>query len=341
MSLLRPMAFVFLLAAAHVPAVLAQATRSPAPDLDALVKAAKSEGELMVYGSMTDNVLRRVNNAYAAAYGMKTAFVRLSSSPLLQRFAAEAAAGSFAADVVLAAGGAHPFAVDAIKKGWVEPIGDAGIPVLKSGQYPAAFNRGATAIAAILLWSISYNSEKVRGADIPRTWEDLLHPKWKGQILISDPASTEANLDVWALVQDKYGEGFFNRLRAQQPRVYQSQVPMIQALGAGEGSIGVPTNDSAVQMLVAKGSPIGTVPPTVTTGVEMQIFLTARGKAKHPNAARLYAQFVLSPEGSKIFNDDPGSYSPYDTTRLPKGYESPKPNVVARKNQINKALGIQ
>ena len=339
----HPLAALLLLAAAHAPGALAQpkpAAPNPA-EVEALIKAAKAEGELVIYGSSTDNVLKRVGDAYTAAYGIKHSFIRLSSPPLMQRYSAEASAGNIAADLLMAAGGIGPFAADGIKKGWLEPVAQAGIPVMRSGQYPAAFNRNETAIVSILLWAISYNTDKVKGADVPRDWADLLNPKWKGQILLPEPRSTEAVLDVMTLVYDKYGEDFFTKLRAQSPRMYASQVPMLQALGAGEGAIGLPTNETAAQLLVSKGSPIGTIAPPVTTGVEMQITLTARAKAKHPNAARLYANFVLSPEGNKIYNSDPGSYSVYDSASIPKGYESPKPGVGARAPLVNRILGVQ
>ena len=337
------LAALLLAAAAHAPSAIAQpkpAAPNPA-EVEALIKAAKAEGELVVYGSSTDNVLKRVGDAYTAAYGIKHSFIRLSSTALMQRYAAEASAGNIAADLLMAAGGVQPFAADGVKKGWLEPVASAGIPVIKSGQYPAAFNRNETAIVTILLWAISYNTDKVKGADVPKDWPDLLNPKWKGQILLPEPRSTEAVLDVMTLVFDKYGEDFFNKLRAQSIRWYPSQVPMLQALGAGEGAIGLPTNETAAQLLVSKGSPIGTIAPPVTTGVEMQITLTARAKAKHPNAARLYANYVLSPVGNKVYNDDPGSYGVYDSASIPKGYESPKQGVAARAPLVNRILGIQ
>lgn len=341
MALFRHLAVLFVAAAAHAPLALAQANRPNPAEVEALIKAAKAEGELVVYGSSTDNVLKRVGDAYSATYGIKHSFVRLSSTPLMQRYSAEASAGNIAADLLMAAGGVQAFASDGIKKGWLDPVASAGVPVIRSGQYPAAFNRNETAIVSILLWAISFNTDKVKGADIPKDWPDLLNPKWKGQILLPEPRSTEAVLDVMTLVYDKYGEDFFNKLRAQSPRMYASQVPMLQALGAGEGAIGLPTNEAAAMLLVQKGSPVGTIAPPVTTGVEMQITLTTRAKAKHPNAARLYANFVLSPEGNKIYNDDPGSFGVYDSARIPKGYESPKPGVSARAPLVNRILGIQ
>jgi ABC-type Fe3+ transport system substrate-binding protein len=114
----------------------------------------------------------------------------------------------------------------------------------------------------------------------------------------------------------------------------------MQALAAGEGSLELITVDSAVQGIASKGGPVATVIPSATTGVEMQTFLTARAKAKHPNAARLLVHFVMTPEGNKIFADDPGSVSIYDTSVLPKEYQSPKPGALQNKGRILQLLGI-
>src|SRR5689334_3445292 len=90
----RSIAALFLLAAAHAPNAFAQAKpAAAAADLEALIKAAKAEGELVVYGSSTDNVLKRVGDAFTAAYGIKHSFIRLSSTPLMQRYSAEAESG--------------------------------------------------------------------------------------------------------------------------------------------------------------------------------------------------------------------------------------------------------
>ena len=74
-------------------------------------------------------------------------------------------------------------------------------------------------------------------------------------------------------------------------------------------------------------------------GIEMQVILTSRAKAKHPNAARLFANYILSPEGNKVFNDDPGGVTVYDTAGLPKGYQPPKAGVFSRREEIAKLFG--
>ncbi len=334
---------VFFLAALCFAAssVHAQASKAAAADLDALVKAARAEGSLTFYSGATENVAKRVADAFQAKYGIKTQFVRLSGNTIIQRYSNEATAGNPAADVVFNASRPQAFAEEGIAKGWVDAIAEAGLPVLRSGEFPAKFNFGATALIQIAPWSITYNTDKVKGADIPKDWRDLLDPKWKGQILISDPRSSNAYLDLYAVWIDRYGEAFFNQLRTQNLRWYVGGPPQVQGLAAGEGAIGLPVIGPQVQAVKDKGAPLETVTPDLTSGVEMHVMITARAKSKSPNAARLMANYVMSVEGNKVFNGDPGGMSIYDTSRLPKEYQPANVKNEARKDQISKLLGLQ
>jgi iron(III) transport system substrate-binding protein len=326
---------------ATTPAFPQAAKAAVQADLDALVKAAKAEGALTFYSGATENVAKRVADAYGAKYGIRTQFVRLSGNTIIQRYSAEAAAGSIAADVVFNASRPQAFAEEGIAKGWVDAIKDAGLPVLKSGEFPAKFMFGPTALIQIAPWSITYNTDKVSAADAPKEWRDLLNPKWKGQIAISDPRSSNAYLDLYAVLIDRYGEPFFTQLRAQNPRWYTGGPPQVQALAAGEGMVGLPVIVAQVQSVKDKGAPLAVVTPELTSGVEMHVMLTARARSKNPAAARLMANYVMSAEGNKVFNDDPGGMTIYDTSRLPKEYQPANAKNEARRDQIVKILGLQ
>ena len=124
-------------------------------------------------------------------------------------------------------------------------------------------------------------------------------------------------------------------------RPYPSGVPATQSLGAGEGMLMLPGVPGQLSAIKEKGAPVALVKSDFTTGVEMQIMLTARDKAKNPNAARLLANWVMSPEGNKVFNDDPDGFTIYDTKAIPKEYKAPKMSgEVARRDQIVKLLGF-
>jgi ABC-type glycerol-3-phosphate transport system substrate-binding protein len=138
---------------------------------------------------------------------------------------------------------------------------------------------------------------------------------------------------------DKYGESFFARLRPNI-RPATGGVAGMQGLAAGEGSFIVPAIISTIENVKEKGAPLGVVGFDYTTGVDMQMMLSARGRAKHPAAARLFANYIMSPEGNKVMNDEPGGFAIYESSKLPKDYQQEKPGTAARRPAIVKILGF-
>lgn len=326
--------------AAEAPLRVAQATPATQPaDLDKLIAAAKAEKSVTIYTAAVENAMARVIKGFNEKYGVNAQFVRMSSSVLQQRFSAEAAAGNIAADMIFIAGGPTVFLQDGMKNGSLQAISDAGIPVLASGQFPARFSDGKSAVIQISPWLIAVNTDKLSGP-APKDWPDILDPKYKGQIILIDPRASNAFLDIWAAILDKHGEEFFAKLRAQEPRRYADGIPATQGLAAGEAAIEVPALPAMVTQLSAKGAPLEQEVPAYTSGVEMHVIVANPAKSRSPNAARLLAHFVMSPEGNKLFNADPGSASVYDTSRLPAQYQAPKPETAARKEKILSLLGF-
>ena len=323
---------------ASAPGAYAQ---SPAADLEALIRAAKVESELTFYTAAPDAAAKRLADAFTAKYGIKTAFLRLQSAPLQQRYAAEAESGNMASDLIIMSGAVVQYAEMGIQKGWVDSISTVGLPVLKSGEFPAKLNRGPTAIVQVTPWVIVYNTDKVSGADIPKDWTDILAPKWKDQRLVVTPRAGDTFQDLYGMLHEKYGDSFYTRLRAHNPRILPNGSLTIQALAAGEGAIMLTTIGPLVTSMRQKGAPVGSVTPDFSTGNEMHVMLTARAKAKRPNAARLFANYVMSPEGNRVFNDEPGVASIYDTAGLPRQYEPPRTASAARRAQVSQLLGIQ
>lgn len=326
---------------AWAQAAKALSASAAAAELDALVTAAKAEGELTLYTATPDNQARRFVDAFSAKYGIKVGFLRVAGASLRQRYVAEAEAGKIAADIMLTAGAAELFAEKCVKKGWMESIAEAGIPVMRSGEYPARLNRGPSAVVQITPWLIGYNTDKLKGPDVPRDWKDLLGPRFKGQIIIPDPRAAFAYLDIWAVIADTYGPGFMQQLRAQNPRIVAAGAAGIQALGAGEGSILFPTTGGNIMDVRGKGAPVDMVVPEKTTGVEMQVMLTHRSKTRRSAAARLLANYLMSPDGNKALNDEPGGIMIYDTRGLPRQYEAPKLSAQKRSAELFAQLGIQ
>lgn len=330
-----------LAAAATLGAVLFSGLSHAQANLDALIKAAKAEGEVLAYWAPTENVAKRSGDAFTAKYGIKTSFIRFPGDGGLQRFGSEAEANTFAADLLLNSGtGSFRFAEEAIKKGWMDPVGSAGLPVIASGEFPAKFNRGATALLQLAPWQMTFNTDKIKPADFPKDWPDLLNPKWKGQILFANPRCCSVFQEFWKAMLDKYGEKFLSDLAAQTGRQYPSGVPAVQGLAAGEGAITLPTIVPQVQAVKSKGAPVDSIMPAYTTGIELHVLLTARSKAKHPNAARLYANFLMSREGNAVLNSDPGGFTMYDTAQLPAQYVAADIEASKQNDRMAKLLGF-
>lgn len=310
------------------------------PALDKLVTAARAEGQLTFYSVPAENEAQRVADAFAKKYGVHATFQRLVSSQLEQRYSAEAQSGAPAADVVLVS--RSPFVVDAERKGWLIGPGKAHIPGYPDPTLPKRFRIGDidSAIVQMVPSAIGFNTDEVSEDQAPKDWPDLLDPKYKGKILMPDPTSSPAYLDFWYSVERRYGVGYLRRLRAQVSRLFAGTVPMTEALAAGEGSVGVPAVGAVLAQLHAKGAPLGFAIPPVTAGPEIVVGISA--KAKHPDAARLFARFLTSPEGTRLLDDDPGVISPYGGAKLPAGYTSvDHAEAMKHQSEIYGAFGVK
>lgn len=316
------------LAAVTCMAALVAFSHRPAQALDeeALIKAAKAEGAVTWYVSVVDDIARRIEAGFKTKYGISVSRLRLPGPTLVQRFSAEAEAGKFAADIMVGTIFSTGLANTLMAKGWVESIDNAEIPSLQ-GEYPKEFNRGPGRFLGTSPWQIAVNTQRVSAADMPKAWTDLLNPRWKGRLVIVDPAaSPDTYVPFWYMLEKAHGEAFLKAIRQQDLRLAASLAPAVQAVAAGEGDIVLPTYAAIVLPFKAKGAPIDLVPITgATTGNEPQIIMTKLDKAPHPNAARLFASYLLSKEGNTIFNAEPGQAGPYSMNELPAGYQPPDP----------------
>lgn len=308
--------------------------------LDKLVAAAKKEGELTVYGAPQQEDAERVIDAFSQQYGIQVRYQRLVSAELEQRYAAEMSAGAPSADLILSA--VDPFFADAEKKGWIVGTGKANIPDFPPPGFSKRFLVGDldTALAQIVPHTIAFNTDKVPAAQAPKDWPALLNPRFKGQVLMVDPTSSSEYVDFWYLVERKYGLGYLQKLRAQVSRMYPSTVPMTQALGAGEGAVGVPALRVTVAPAKAQGAPVADTMPPVTSGPAIPVGISV--KAKHPNAARLFARFLLSRQGQGLLNQADGAVAAYNEHELPSGFARvDHAKAMAHQREIFAALGVK
>lgn len=276
------------------------------PELQELVTAAQDEGTLTLYGVPDEPLLQSLGEEFTELYGVNVESIRLVSADLAQRFSSEAGAGAPASDVILLTH--SPFYGEAMEEDWLAPLSDADVPG-QPDDYPEDFlvDDGETALVSLVPTSMVYNTDTL---DVePTSWEDYADPQFQGQLAIAEPASSPANLAFWQLMRDEYGDDFLRGIADNDPTWHNSAVSGTQAVGAGEEVLGHPGVQAIVDNLQDTGAPIEAVVPGPSTGPEIALGIAA--EAENPNAAALFAHYVLSEEGSTFFAEISNAASPY------------------------------
>ncbi|MHA6667874.1 ABC transporter substrate-binding protein [Homoserinimonas sp. A447] len=309
-------------------------TSNDDPALQELIDAAKAEGTLTLYGIPDERVLRALGSAFTEKYGIAVNTLRLVSSDLSQRYSSEASAGAIVADAILLTH--SPFFADALDKGWLTSLTDAEIPGFPA-DFPSEYieNDGATAIVSMVPTQLVYNTDNVTTE--PTSWEEYAKPKYEGKLLFAEPASSPANLAFWSLMLDTYGEDFLSGIADNKPTWMNSAVNTTQGVAAGEGDLAHPGVLAIVETLKASGAPVEAALLGPTTGPEIALGLSA--DSPHPNAAKLFAHYVLTKEGSDVLSEESGASSPYGKNMV-DGWVRPTPIADKVKTTINTLLGV-
>lgn len=323
--------------ATTAPGSAATTAASPDAALDELVAAAKKEGNLVWYTTAGQGTADNLVAAFKERYGIDVDMFRAGNPDVTQRVQAESAAGGLQADVVSMT--RTGFITSQLAAGIFTPTIDAGIPGFP-GDYPERFifGDGAEAVVSISPWSFIVNTDTLPTSEVPDSWEDLLDPAYKGEILTLDPASTNSWIQALNVVRGELGDEYLSKLGQQDLRFYPSVAPIIEAVVAGEGSIGVPAIGSFLIAPLAQGAPVKLVVPSLTTGAEQEFAVNAT--APHANAARLFAHFLMSHEGQEVIASTLGDYSVFDTDGLPAQYVSPNPVDKSDVELIKQLFGV-
>jgi iron(III) transport system substrate-binding protein len=151
-------------------------------------------------------------------------------------------------------------------------------------------------------WALVRNRDKVTPEVAPKAWTDLLDPRWKGRVSVAHPAFS-GGAGVWALAVKKlHGWAFFEALAKNDPRIGRSTLDTVTLLGAAECLVG-PTWAPGAYRALDKGAPIALDQPT--DGVVLMTFPSAiPAGAPHPNAAKLFLNWLLSEDYSRLIAGD-------------------------------------
>lgn len=284
-----------------------------------LVAAAKKEGRLTVYSSESAAQVKASAQDFQERYGIQVEATRLVSGTLTSRYAAERAAGKVVADVISIS--AEPFYTD--NPDWWLKLDEKTIPNIKDYPRSAVNKDGIFVTVTQQGMVIAYNTELVAPKDVPKSYEDLLGPRFSkpGTIVMANPRATQSGMSFfWVMIQ-KLGPDYYKKLMQHQPAIGEGAGPVAQLVGAGAHAVAIGTFANHSQGVMAAGAPLKYVYPTdVSTGTDNQVAISAQ--APHPNAARLFLAYRLTREAHEVLCKVGGSASPLGAI---KGCEPPAP----------------
>jgi iron(III) transport system substrate-binding protein len=297
----------------------------------ALVQAAKAEGSMTFYSAFLEAPGTRLVEAFKKKYGINATFVRVSGVDGYTKFSTEAQSGKPVADVY--AGTSVAYTNDAAQKGFIQNISTTEIPDLDN--VPAKFRGDHYVTVSMNVFGMCYNTDNLKESDMPKTWADIGSSKYKDRTLMPDPSNTEVYVNTWEGVRREFGDKVLTDVAANKPRLSESVVPAVQSLAAGEGDILLQCVGSVADSVKQEGAPVEFYEPSGPVfGAEVYATLA---KGPHPNAGKLFIDFLLSPEAAQLIAQDPGTYS---ATDLPDEYR-PVLDVAAQvKPKILSLLGI-
>ena len=269
--------------------------KTDAPKKDA-PKAAAATDTVMLYSSMQEDQLNAVKKAFEKKYpNIKMDYYFAGTGKVITKIATEAKSGQVAADVI-----------------WVgdpaDYIGFKKLGILQKYESPEAKNidkafidpEGFYTGARMMNMGIAYNTTKVKKEEAPKTWNDLLDPKWKGQIVMTDPGTAgTTKYAVGALIASKdYGPAYFEKLKANGTELQSGTTATHNQIAAGAYKVGM-CLDYVTNNLKAKGSTIEFVYLDKDIVSIFSPVAVVKG-AKNDKNGKLLVDFILSKEGQEV-----------------------------------------
>lgn len=289
-------------------AVLAPVAALAAPagypaDYQKIIDAAKKEGKLVIYATTDTKAAEPIVKDFEALYpGIKVEYNDLNSTELYNRFIGEAAAGRGTGDIT-----------------WSSSM-DLQVKLVQDGHAMTYKSPEAKSLPGWANWkdqaygttyepiSIVYNKRLLKGDEIPKSHADLArvlaNPKLKGKVVTYDPERSGVGFSY--LTQDlKNNKGFWDMARAlgdSKVKVYTSTGAMMEKVSSGEALMGYNIIGSYAFLKSKKDPSIGYLYPSDYTVVMSRVMFISK-HAKNPNAAKLWADYLLSARGQQIVSD--------------------------------------
>ncbi len=269
--------------------------RAQATHLSALYEAAKKEGELTWYTvPQTSEVAERMGRTFTTRYpGVKVNVVRTTAQVAFQRLNQDLKAGTPNCDVFTSTDLAHY--VDLKNRKLLLQ----NVPEAVAGQDKRVQNLdpdGHYHASSAFMMGLVYNTQKVQGAAVPTSWNDLTDPRWRGAV-VAHPAYSGA-AGAWCIEMRKlYGDAWIQKLADNKAHVGRSTIDGVTSVISGEASVAAGPMSLAARS-ATRGNPIATLAPK-----EGPVLILApsgiMASSLHPNAAKLFLEWYLGSEDTE------------------------------------------
>lgn len=284
--------------------------QTPSPVIDGetiasadLVAAACKEGQVVFYTAQADADERTITRKFEEQFPcIKVSIISAVTGRLFERIQTEALAGTPQADVALITDEA--LAQQLIEKKlirqWLPPSDDKYDDTAKKKSWWYAGS-------STYLYPV-YNSDLVSEADAPKSWKDLLDPKWKGQIGTVTVTLGGTGWMQYYFLKKVMGEDYLSKFAAQEPKMFTSYAPLGLGVARGEYKIGLVGLVVDYPLRVTQGAPIKPIYPTEGIPVANYPLVVLAG-SPHSKAAELLANWYLSKQGQGQLVKVRGTYS--------------------------------
>ena len=239
-------------------------TPAPVAITPALIEAAKKEGKVILYSSMDLPVGEKLGKAFEAKYpGIAVQIERSGVGAAVPAASPRNSRSNIhAADVVNSSDASHIHQLEEATAGWrrscTEDIAQHFLPAYRDPD-------GMFATSRIWLSSIAYNTNLVKPEDAPKSFADLLDPKWAGKMVKGHPAYSGTIMTATFQMVRELGWDYFEKLSKQRVMQVQSSTDPPKKLSLGERAVMADGNEYGVVLLKEAGQPVEPVYPTEGT----------------------------------------------------------------------------
>ena len=258
-----------------------------------IIEAAKKEGEINWYGGGSSEVDENINRGFMKRYPfIQAKKFRIQSQRLLVRFEAESRAGKHTADIVRTT----DWYIDIFKKKGLLLKYDS--PERKQIPDELKDRDGFYTSLYMAVHALAYNPRLVAKNELPGSYDDLLDPKWKGKLGLEDAAYVWF-VNLLKIKGEKQGIEYMRRLARQGVSLRSGTTLLANLVAAGELPLAIDLYATDVERTKKAGAPLDWVAfePTIVHTIAGGI----NRNAPHPNAAKLFMDFLLSEEGQRIY----------------------------------------